>query len=303
MRVTHKAARTVALVRMLHAANGHRRHGGRLPRQQQPNAIRREYDAALQSLVVQPAAQAFARVAPQIVRLFVEERREQGKYDGVGFGFGRLKQALDLVAKVKDTFDIATRTIAEVAQKFGQRTSDFQKVQLDRQVKQAVGVPYSAVEKPTREILPKFVEDNVALIKTVPERYFDSLRAQVQDAFASGMHPETLAKNLAGREVVTEWDARRIACDQIGKLTAQFNQVRQESLGLEGYIWRGVLDDRERAEHISQEGDYIRWDNPPPDGHPGQPPMCRCHAEPDFGELKTAIYEVAGEIPLDTDEG
>lgn len=285
MRVTHKAARTVALVRMLHAANGHRRRGGRLPRQQQPDTIRREYDAALQSLVVQPAARAFARVAPQIVRLLIEERREQGKYDSA-----RERQAAELVDEARRAATVSQRELADVASKFAQRTSDFQKAQLDRQVKAAVGVPYSAIEKPARDLVPVFVDENVALIKTVPERYFDSLKAQVQDAFASGMHPETLAEELSGREEVSEWDARRIARDQIGKLAADLNQERQKSMGVTGYTWRGAMDNRERDEHRMLEGQHFEWSNPPVEGNPGEPVLCRCTAEPDFSDITDSTY-------------
>jgi SPP1 gp7 family putative phage head morphogenesis protein len=286
MHVTHKAARTVALVRMLHASNGHRRRGGRLPRQQQPDAIRREYNATLQSLVVQPAARAFARVASQIIRLLIEERREQGKNDSA-----RERQAAELVEQARRAATVSDREMRAVAEKFGQRTSDFQKAQLDRQVKAAVGVPYSAIEKPARDLLPTFVDENVDLITSISERYFDSLKAQIQDAFASGMHPETLAEELSGREEVSEWDARRIARDQIGKLAADLNQERQKSLGVTGYTWRGAMDNRERDEHRALEGQHFEWDNPPAEGNPGEPILCRCTAEPDFSDVVDGTYD------------
>ena len=39
--------------------------------------------------------------------------------------------------------------------------------------------------------------------------------------------------------------------------------------------------------HWEREGQEFRWDQPPEDGHPGQPIECRCSAEPiiDLEEL------------------
>ena len=97
---------------------------------------------------------------------------------------------------------------------------------------------------------------------------------------------------------MSENDAMRIARDQIGKLNAQVNQDRQEAIGLTGYIWRTMNDDRVRDEHAMLEGEAFTWDDPPEDGPPGDACLCRCFGEPDFSPI---IADTSDRIPVDDD--
>jgi SPP1 gp7 family putative phage head morphogenesis protein len=286
--VLHPHHRTAAVVRLLRAAAPamHRRTRGRLPRQQQPDGIRLEYYKAIRARFVEPALRAFAAERAEVVRL-LESTRKPERADA-GDEEKRARELVDRAAR-RAAEALSGRELHAVAEQFGKRTSDFQKAQIDRQVRQAVGVPFSALESPTRDRIPGFVQDNVGLIKSVGDRYFDSLRAEVARAFESGEHPETFAQRLADRDGVALSDARRIARDQIGKLNAKVNQDRQEAMGVTGYVWRGAMDNRERDEHRDREGKHFDWDDPPADGHPGEPIMCRCTAEPDFSEVKLGV--------------
>jgi hypothetical protein len=49
------------------------------------------------------------------------------------------------------------------------------------------------------------------------------------------------------------------------------------------YIWRTAGDNKVRASHAANAGRIFAWNNPPPTGHPGQAPNCRCTAEPYHG--------------------
>jgi hypothetical protein len=46
------------------------------------------------------------------------------------------------------------------------------------------------------------------------------------------------------------------------------------------YVWRTRRDGRVRPSHAQNDGKVFAWDNPPPTGHPGEAPGCRCTAEP-----------------------
>lgn len=279
--------RTIVTIRLLHAisSNQHRRPGGRLPRQLQPDAIRLEYFNAISAHL--RAQQAPLRAAAQdALTLLVEERRQQ-TLRGDRMDAGRAQRAAQIIARagVRAADAFAPRALHAVAEKFGKRTSDFNREQLDKQVRQAIGVPFSAVERPIRDLIPTFAKANVELVKTVPERYHDRLAKDVREAFESGMHPETLARRFVELDAMAESDARRIARDQIGKLNAQFNQERQESLGVVSYTWRTAKDNRVRDEHADREGQHFDWADPPEDGNPGEPIQCRCFPEPDFSQL------------------
>ncbi len=44
-------------------------------------------------------------------------------------------------------------------------------------------------------------------------------------------------------------------------------------------------DERVRPSHEALDGTRQRWDDPPAEGHPGEPINCRCIAEPVLGPL------------------
>lgn len=291
----HPRYRTVALVRLLHSLAPAKRSRGRrpLPRQQQPDGIRVSYYRALQRLVVAPAVAAVHAELPNVLRLLEGAQKAtlptdllggRTDADDEGTALEMMQRALARAGRA-----VNERELHEVAEQFGKQTSAFQKVQLDRQVRAAVGVPFTAIEKPTTDRMPGFVRENVGLIKTVPERYFEGVQEVVKQAFTEGWSTDRLTAAVAERGQVADSNARRIARDQVGKLNAQVNQDRQEALGVTGYIWRGVLDQRERDEHTDREGKHFDWDDPPEDGHPGEPVQCRCSAEPDFESISTAV--------------
>ena len=58
------------------------------------------------------------------------------------------------------------------------------------------------------------------------------------------------------------------------------NQLRQQDLGIERYIWRSQDDAKVRDSHAERDDQVFRWDEPPAGGHPGQAHNCRCYAEP-----------------------
>ena len=58
------------------------------------------------------------------------------------------------------------------------------------------------------------------------------------------------------------------------------NQLRQEDLGIEQYIWRSQDDAKVPDSHAAYDDRVFRWADPPEGGHPGEAYNCRCNAEP-----------------------
>jgi len=58
------------------------------------------------------------------------------------------------------------------------------------------------------------------------------------------------------------------------------NQLRQQDIGLERYVWRSRDDAKVRDSHAEYDDQVFRWDEAPAGGHPGQAHNCRCYAEP-----------------------
>lgn len=80
------------------------------------------------------------------------------------------------------------------------------------------------------------------------------------------------------------------------------NQLRQENLGIEQYIWRSQDDAKVRDSHAAYDDRVFRWDNPPEGGHPGTAHNCRCYAEPVFLGVQSNVVladfaPTAGGVP------
>lgn len=104
----------------------------------------------------------------------------------------------------------------------------------------------------------------------------------------------------AKEEALRQWDARltaifeeyethpqrlhplRTAMEErlLRAFAGLINQLRQQDLGIERYIWRSQDDAKVRDSHAEYDDRVFRWDEPPAGGHPGQAHNCRCYAEP-----------------------
>lgn len=274
---------------------GRHRLRRRLPRQQQPDVVRMEYWKAIVGLLARARAELERRLLPQLGSILEEAAHARGDASPIGTAIGAGQAARlgerarinDIFERLKGDFFDATfkNGAADLAQRFAERTADYQGEQLGKQVRAALGVDLSVLEPDVRGHLADFVQENVALIRSIPERYFADVEKLVTRGAAAGMRHEDLAKELRGRYDISARHAKLVARDQVGKLYGGLNQVRQKALGVEQYVWRTVNDNRVRPEHEEREGRSYTWKRPPADGHPGQAINCRCYAEPDFSAI------------------
>ena len=65
--------------------------------------------------------------------------------------------------------------------------------------------------------------------------------------------------------------------DQSEKAVGEQARIRQESAGIEQYVWISKDDDRVRPEHALLHGKVRNWSDEP---RPGEPVRCRCVAVP-----------------------
>jgi SPP1 gp7 family putative phage head morphogenesis protein len=137
--------------------------------------------------------------------------------------------------------------------------------------------------KAQREIIAATIAENVALIKSIPQRYHQSVVPIVMQAVKEGRKQSELVKELKKQFRVTQRRAELIARDQNNKATAQLVRARQVELGIKKAIWLHSGGGRvPRPTHVKQSGkpyDVVRgWYDPHEKKHihPGQLINCRC---------------------------
>lgn len=171
--------------------------------------------------------------------------------------------------------------LVKLASKIARLTSEHQKTQLFRQIKSTIGIDLKTIaDKGMSERIKRFTAENVALIKTVPQKYFDDVEKTVLAGVRDGARASEIASDLEERAGVAESRSALIARDQVLKFNGELNKVRQQDLGIDSYVWRTVKDNRVRDEHAELDGQTFSWDDPPEPGHPGEDYQCRCYSEP-----------------------
>ncbi|WP_230592821.1 phage minor head protein [Gallibacterium anatis] len=244
-----------------------------------PEAIEREYVKYLQAIAKQisdTARKKLLEITPHLKKTL----RQDDSIEILEQWLTELLQAT--------TFYTRDNDIRPVVRQFLSQTAEFNKKQFHKVLKSAYKVDIFVSEPWLDEPLLQAEWQNINLIKSLPMQLQEKLRYRMAEAVLGGESYKSLAADLEKLLDIPKRRATIIARDQIGKLNGRLTQLRQENIGVKSYIWRGSLDERERLLHVEREGKVFRWDNPPDDGHPGQPILCRCSAEavlPEFGEL------------------
>lgn len=137
-----------------------------------------------------------------------------------------------------------------------------------------------------KELL-KWVEENVNLIKTIPEDTLDKMRDIIYDGFATGKTTTRIVRDIQKAYGVSRRRAELIARDQTTKLNGQIQRAQQLDAGLTEYIWSDCGDEKVRRSHRELNGKKFSWNDAPvnSDGrkcHPGEDYQCRCIGRPVF---------------------
>lgn len=286
-----RAVRTAQMIQA-HRVFGVPSRRRRLPRQQPPKMIEREYASAVLELVVPRIRAALAPLfaeLPQLLARAAAERRHDVRADA---GESRRVRQLLETAREKIRTSISTKDIEALAEKFARRTSTYHRIQLARQTNAALGVDVYASDRRLPPLIDAFVDSNVGLIKDIGEKVAARVELEVARGVQDGMLHGDLAEKLEAIGFGEE-RAALIARDQVGKLYGQINATRQTELGVDRFIWRAVGDERTRDLHEELDGEEFSFSEGghETEGLPGEPVLCRCWAEPIFDEILDAADE------------
>ncbi len=282
--MNHKAHALVEEVRhrRLVLAKPKLRRLRRLPSQLPPRGVTLAYARAIRALLDQARAVVEARVLPRLPAILAAARAERGdRMDASG------DDVTSMMSEVRRELagSITATTAERMAAKYAERTKDWSAKEIAKQTHAAFGVDVLAAEPKLAGKVGHFVAENVALITSVPARYLEKVEGAVTRGVTAGRRPSAIARELVEQHDIASDRATLIARDQVGKLYGAINLSRQTALGVTRYIWRTVGDERVRDEHSERDGQTFSWDDPPEDGHPGEPINCRCFADPVLDDL------------------
>lgn len=218
------------------------------------------------------------RLIPQIRMLVGHASSVRPKNDDYSDDLDRIMDGV----KVEFFRDYSKKEIEFFAMKAAKRGNKFNSENFQRQFKAVLGVEIPLVEPYLDSTIKSFVKQNVSLIKSIPEQYFDRIEQTVLRDVQSGTLTEEIAEDVDDIYGVSESKATLIARDQTAKLNGNLAQMRQTEVGVYRYIWSTSLDERVRDSHAAKEGEIFSWDDPPADtGHPGEDINC----VPDFASV------------------
>jgi len=134
-----------------------------------------------------------------------------------------------------------------------------------------------------RDIMGATVQQNVGLIKSIPQKYLGNVQGAVMRSVQQGRDLAPLSKYLVEQRGVTKRRAAFIALDQNNKATGAMNDARRLELGLEEAIWRhSRAGKKPRPKHVAANGTRYNIREGLPIGdqgqnvRPGEEPGCRC---------------------------
>lgn len=137
----------------------------------------------------------------------------------------------------------------------------------------------------------KWVNDNFSRIKNMNA---DAVKRGInvtQQAIKEGRSLPWLEEQLTRQMDISANKAKTIARTATSNANWNASYATAKSAGMQYYRWRGMLDERERKQHLEREGKAYDPLHPPPDGNPGQPVNCRCYPEWLFTSTETEEAE------------
>lgn len=145
---------------------------------------------------------------------------------------------------------------------------------------------------PMRDAFNAVVDENIALIKSIPARYLESVKIDLLQSVQNGRDVGYLTDQLTKRTGITKRRAALIARDQNNKATAVMARTRQLELGITQAKWLHSAGGKTpRPAHVKFSGQIFDLasghDFGDGEGHvlPGQPINCRCVAVPVLPKL------------------
>jgi SPP1 gp7 family putative phage head morphogenesis protein len=263
--------------------------------------VESRYVLALTALTAQMTAQ----VKREVIRLFKSDAATAHyAMDAAGPGPGANigAQARILVNSLNQRFNaLFAKKAGDLATQMVDGVEAASKTNLHASLKELTGglsLKTSAMPKTLRAIYSASVQENVSLIKSIPQEYLQDVQGAVMRSITTGNGLQDLIPALEDYEGITHRRAKNIALDQTRKAYNVINRERMTDIGVKKFQWihsgGGAVP---RPDHVEMDGEIFSFDNLPvidprtgERGIPGQAINCRCTMAPvfDFSDVDNA---------------
>lgn len=190
------------------------------------------------------------------------------------------KAVADMVKQWQGRFDEGAEDLAKFFAKSAHRRTD---AQLKAILKKAGWSVDFSLTRAQSDIIGAVIAENVALIKSIPQKYLLDVEGSVMRSVQVGRDVGGLAKELEKSYKITKRRAQLVSRDQNNKATSALNRSRQLELGIEKALWKHSHAGKvPRPTHLKNDGkpfDIAKgWWDPAVNEFiwPGQLVNCRC---------------------------
>lgn len=174
-----------------------------------------------------------------------------------------------------------------LARWFGQSVATRSDATLRRILKQGGWTVEFKLTDAQRDALGGIISSNVALIKSIPQQYFNQVEQLVFSSVTAGRDLKEITDELQRRYMITRKRAKLISKDQNNKATGALTRVRRLELGLTEALWlHSHAGKKPRPTHVKMHNREFNiaqgmWD--PAERkyiQPGELINCRCTSRP-----------------------
>lgn len=257
------------------------------------------YQNELQNLVRQMARETRS----QVVKLFksptskdfFEQQKEAAKpIDTMDDSLG--SQARIIMNFLTDKFtQLFTKKAKGLAERMIEGTLQYSKTSLHNSLKQLSGglsLKTGVVPEGMEDVAKATLEENVSLIKSIPQQYFKDITGSVMRSITTGQGLKDLVPELSKYDGQTERRAKNLALDQTRKAYNSINKQRLQAVGVKQFEWiHSYGGQHPRESHIKMDGHVFNFETlyqeqeamgiPKADqGIPGQAINCKCTMVP-----------------------
>ncbi len=193
-----------------------------------------------------------------------------------------------LMEKFNDIFAGVSKPIAESVTEEADKASSVAMGISLKELSGGLTISTKSISPEMVEILNASTTENVALIKSISQKYLNGVQQAVMRSITTGGGLQDLVPYLQKSKEITYRRANMIAHDQTRKAFNALNKGRMNKLGIKEFEWLHSGGSNEpRRLHIELSGKIFSLDDPPiiqenPEerGLPGQLVNCRCRMLP-----------------------